>query len=108
MVHDGILVPNFELGSMELDGTMAEKRASAAAREREGLGWPEYAERLQRFFSYVERIFSPDLFIVGGGISKRPDDFLPLLDLRTPIVPAALRNNAGIVGAALYAAESDA
>ncbi|SFV22507.1 polyphosphate glucokinase [Micrococcus terreus] len=108
MVHDGILVPNFELGSLELDGVMAEKRASASAREREGLDWPAYAERLQRYFSYVERIFSPDLFIVGGGISKRPDDFLPLLNLRTPIVPAELRNNAGIVGAALYAAESNA
>ena len=87
---------------------MAEKRASASAREREDLDWPAYAERLQRYFTYVERIFSPDLFIVGGGISKRPDDFLPLLDLRTPIVPAELRNNAGIVGAALYAAESGA
>lgn len=106
MVHDGVLVPNFEVGSMELDGVMAETRASAKAREREGLSWVEYAERLQRFFSHVERIFSPDLFIVGGGISKRPDDYLPLLSLRTPIVPAQLQNNAGIVGAALAAHDS--
>ena len=76
---------------------------SQPARERDQLSWAEYAERLQRFFSHVERIFSPDLFIVGGGISKRPDDYLPLLRLRTPIVPAQLQNNAGIVGAALAA-----
>lgn len=107
MVHEGVLVPNFEVGSLELDGVMAEARASAKAREREDLSWPEYAVRLQRFFSHVERIFSPDLFIVGGGISKRPDDYLPLLDLNTPIVPAQLKNNAGIVGAAL-AAQSEA
>lgn len=103
MIHDGVLVPNFEVGSMELDGVMAETRASAKAREREGLDWPAYAARLQRFFTHVERIFSPDLFIVGGGISKRPDDYLPLLTLDTPIVPAQLQNNAGIVGAALAA-----
>lgn len=103
MIHDGVLIPNFEVGSLELDGVMAETRASAKARERENLSWPEYATRLQRFFSHVERILSPDLFIVGGGISKRPDDYLPLLTLDTPIVPAQLRNNAGIVGAALAA-----
>lgn len=106
MIHDGVLVPNFEVGSLELDGVMAESRASAKARERDQLSWAEYAERLQRFFSHVERIFSPDLFIVGGGISKRPDDYLPLLRLRTPIVPAQLQNNAGIVGAALAAHDS--
>lgn len=103
MINDGVLVPNFEVGSLELDGVMAESRASAKAREREGLDWPEYALRLQRFFSHLERIFSPDLFIVGGGISKRPHDYLPLLQLETPIVPAMLQNNAGIVGAALAA-----
>ncbi len=103
MINDGVLVPNFEVGSMELDGVMAETRASAKARERDGLSWAEYAVRLQRFFSHVERIFSPDLFIVGGGISKRPDDYLPLLRLDTPIIPAQLQNNAGIVGAALAA-----
>lgn len=108
LIHDGRLVPNFEVGTMELDGVMAEKRASAKARERENLSWPEYAERLQRFFGHVERIFSPDLFIVGGGISKRPDDYLPLLKLNAPIVPAQLVNNAGIVGAALAAHDDPA
>lgn len=108
IINDGVLVPNFEVGTMELDGVMAETRASARAREIDQLTWPQYAERLQRFFSYVERIFSPDLFIVGGGISKRPDDYLPLLELDTPIIPAQLQNNAGIVGAALAAHHSTA
>lgn len=103
MVHDGVLIPNSELGHLELDGAVAEHRASAAAREREGLDWPGYVERLQRYFSHLERLFSPDLLIVGGGISKRPEDFLPHLRLRAPIVPATLQNSAGIVGAALFA-----
>jgi polyphosphate glucokinase len=106
LFRDGELVPNLEPGTIELDGAMAEQRASAAARERDGLDWPEYAERLQRYFSYVEGIFYPDLIIVGGGISKRPEDYIPLLRLRTPIVAAALKNNAGIVGAALWATDA--
>lgn len=103
LIHDGRLIPNFEVGSMELDGAIAEARASAKAREREDLSWPDYAQRLQRFFTHLDRVFSPQLFIVGGGISKRPDDFLPLLDLDVEIIPAELVNNAGIVGAALAA-----
>ncbi len=108
LIHDGRLVPNFEAGALELDGVMAESRASAKAREREGLSWSEYAARLQRYFTHLERVFSPDLFIVGGGISKRPDDYLPLLDLSTQIIPAQLQNNAGIVGAALAAHDDPA
>lgn len=104
LIHDGILVPNCELGHLEIDGYDAESRASAAARERDGLSWEEYAVRLQRYFSHVEFLFSPRLFVVGGGISKRSQDFLPQLSLRTPIRPAALKNNAGIVGGALQAA----
>lgn len=104
-IMDSVLVPNAELGHLELDGYDAETRASASAREREGLSWAEYGERLQRYFSHVQFLFSPELFIVGGGISKRSEDFLPLLDLRTPVVPAKLKNNAGIVGAALHSAE---
>jgi polyphosphate glucokinase len=105
LFRDGELVPNLEPGTIELDGAIAEQRASAVARVRDGLDGPEYAERLQRYFSYVEGIFYPDLIIVGGGISKRPEDYLPLVHLRTPIVPAALQNNAGIVGAALWATD---
>lgn len=103
-IHDGVLVPNVELGHLELDGFDAETKASASARERDGLNWDEYAVRLQRYFSHVEFLFSPELFIIGGGISKRSQDYLPQLKLRTKIIPAELANNAGIVGGALQAA----
>jgi polyphosphate glucokinase len=103
LIHDGVLVPNFELGHLELDGVDAETRASAAAREREDLSWPEYAQRLQRYLSHVEFLFSPNLFVVGGGISKLGHEFLPHLELATPVATAKLRNKAGIVGAALRA-----
>ncbi|WP_269092669.1 polyphosphate--glucose phosphotransferase [Arthrobacter hankyongi] len=102
-IFNGQLVPNAELGHLEVDGFDAESRASAAAREREGLDWDGYVQRLQRYFSHLEFLFSPMLFVVGGGISKRSEDFLPKLKLSTPIVPAELKNNAGIVGAALQA-----
>lgn len=103
-IHDGILVPNAELGHLEIDGHDAETKASAVAREKQDMPFKEYAEtRLQRYFEHVEFLFSPELFIVGGGISKRADEFLPYLKLRTPIVPAKLKNNAGIVGSALQA-----
>lgn len=102
-IFNGKLVPNAELGHLELDGYDAESRASASAREREDLDWDAYSERLQRYFSHLEFLFSPELFIVGGGISKRSNDFLPKLKLRTKIVTAELKNNAGIVGAALQA-----
>jgi len=103
---DSRLVPNTELGHLELDGRDAETRAAASARKREGLSYEEWAERLQLYFAHVERLFSPDLFIIGGGISRKAERFLPLLSLRTPIVPAELRQNAGIIGAALAGAGS--
>ncbi len=103
---DGRLVPNTEFGHLELDGFNAESRASAAARKREGLSYEEWGMRLQRYFSHVERLLSPDLFIVGGGISRKADRFLPLLSLRAPVVAARLRQNSGIVGAALHSSEA--
>jgi len=106
LINDGRLVPNTELGHLEIDGVDAESRASDAARDREGLDMTAWAARLQRYFGVLEALFSPDLFVVGGGVSKRHAEFLPLLDLHTPIVPAALRNAAGIVGAACLAAEA--
>ncbi|WP_372593866.1 polyphosphate--glucose phosphotransferase [Actinotalea sp.] len=106
LVVDGTLVPNTELGHLEIDGHDAESRAADSAREREDLSWKEWAERLQRYFSVVEGLFSPDLIVVGGGVSKKHEKFLPLLDLRAPIVPASLFNAAGIVGAAALAARS--
>jgi polyphosphate glucokinase len=106
LVHDGTLVPNSELGHLEIDGHDAETRASAAVREREELGWEEWASRLTRYYGVVERLFSPELFVVGGGVSKHADRFLPLLEIETRIVPATLKNTAGIVGAALVASET--
>ncbi len=104
LLVDGRLVPNTELGHLEIDGHDAETRASDAARDREGLDFEQWAQRLQRYFSVVETLFWPDLIVVGGGVSKHHEKFLPLLDLRTKIVPAELLNRAGIVGAAALAA----
>ncbi|MCM0621033.1 polyphosphate--glucose phosphotransferase [Nocardioides bruguierae] len=103
LVQDGVLVPNSELGHLEIDGEDAESRASNRAREAEDLSMEKWAKRLTRYYRTLEMLFSPDLFVVGGGISKRHAEFLPLLDLDTEIVPAQLRNKAGVVGAALYA-----
>jgi polyphosphate glucokinase len=97
---NGKLVPNAELGHLEIDGVDYESKASFAAKEREGLSWSEWAKRLQKYYSTLEKLFTPDLIIVGGGVSKQHEEFLPLLKLKTPIVPALKRNNAGILGAA--------
>jgi polyphosphate glucokinase len=105
LLVDGKLVPNTELGHLEVDGKDAETRAAASVREAEDLSWKEWAERLQRYFSTIENLLWPDLIVVGGGVSKKADKFLPLLHLRTPIVSATLRNDGGITGAALLAAE---
>lgn len=104
MLFNGELIPNSELGHLEIDGQDAEHLASTSAKEKEDLSWQEWAKRLQRYYEHLELLFSPDLILVGGGISKSSEEFLPLLNLRTPIRPAALRNNAGIVGAAALAA----
>ena len=105
LIYNGVLVPNSELGHLELDGTDAETRASYAAKERENLDWKHWTKRLQRYYTHLELLFSPDLFVVGGGVSKHYEEFLPLLDLQTPIVPAVHRNNAGILGSAALAAD---
>jgi len=101
--QNGELVPNAELGHLEIDGVDYETKASYAAKERENLTWSQWAERLQKYYSTLERLFSPDLIIVGGGVSKQWEEFLPLLDLTAEIVPAIKRNNAGILGAAALA-----
>jgi polyphosphate glucokinase len=105
LLIDGKLVPNTELGHLEIDGHDAESRAADSARDREDLSWEKWAARLQRYFSVVEDLFWPDLIVVGGGVSKKSERFLPLLHLRAPIVPAQLRNDAGIIGAASLAHE---
>jgi polyphosphate glucokinase len=107
MVYNGVLVPNSELGHLEIDGHDAEKRAASSAKEREDLSWEEWAERLTTYYRRLEDLFSPELFVVGGGVSKKAEKFLPLIDIETEIIAAELLNAAGIVGAALYATESN-
>lgn len=106
LIMNGQLIPNTELGHLEIDGVDAESKASARARERDEISWKKYGKRLRRYFTHVEILFTPDLFIIGGGVSKNPEKFLPYFeeDVHTPIVMAQLRNNAGIVGAAVWAA----
>ncbi len=105
-VYDGVLVPNSELGHLEIDGYDAEKRAASSIKESEGLSYPEWAKRLTVYYRTLEKLFSPDLIVVGGGVSKDSAEFLHLVDIETEIVPAKLQNRAGIVGAALWAAEA--
>lgn len=100
LICNGQIVPNCELGHLEVDGKNAESQASAAVREREGITFKKWAPRLQRYYETLEMLFSPDMLIVGGGVSRKHEKFLPLLSLHTPILPAELRNSAGIVGAA--------
>jgi polyphosphate glucokinase len=104
LLLDGQLVPNTELGHLELDGQVAEKRAADSVRDSEGLSWEQWAERLSSFLRHVDRLCWPDLVVLGGGVSKKADKWLHLLDVRPPVRPAQLRNDAGIIGAALLAA----
>src|SRR3569623_1660071 len=106
LVYDGVLIPNSELGHIKIDGHDAEKRAASSAKEREDLSYEEWAGRLTTYYRKLERLFSPELFVVGGGVSKKADKFLPLVDIETEILHAQLRNAAGIVGAAHYASQT--
>ncbi|PPS77811.1 MULTISPECIES: polyphosphate--glucose phosphotransferase [Streptomyces] len=103
---DGVLVPNTELGHLELDGHDAEKRASSKAREDHDMTWEHWAaHRVRQYLAHVEMLFSPELFIIGGGVSRKSHKFLPHIEgIKAEIVPAQLQNNAGIVGAAMRAA----
>ena len=100
---DGRLVPNTELGHIQVDGLDAEARAAASARKRDGLSWERWAARVNRYLIEIVKLFSPELIIVGGGASKRADSWVPLLDVDAEVVAASMANNAGIVGAALMA-----
>ncbi|GIH16019.1 polyphosphate--glucose phosphotransferase [Rugosimonospora africana] len=101
---DGALVPNTEFGHLHLHHGDAEDWAAELVREREGLSWEQYAHRIEQYFRLVQRLFWPDLIIVGGGASRKAEKFLPLVNVDTEVVAAALQNDAGIVGAALLAA----
>ncbi len=100
---NGVLLPNTEFGHMELQGVDAEHRAAARVRQDEGLSWAQWAERVNEFLARMEFLFSPDLFVLGGGVSKKHNKFLPLLTTQAKIIPAELRNQAGIIGAAMAA-----
>ncbi|MFF4703866.1 polyphosphate--glucose phosphotransferase [Streptomyces sp. NPDC001288] len=103
---EGELVPNTELGHLELDGHDAEKKASSKAKEDHDLTWEHWARRVTKYLAHVEMLFTPELFIIGGGVSRKADKFLPLIEgIRAEIVPAQLQNNAGIVGAAMRASD---
>lgn len=100
----GQLVPNTELGHLELHGHEAEARASTRAKEEGDLSWQHWARRVEKYLAHVEMLFSPELFIIGGGVSRKADKFLPLIKgIQAEVVPAQLRNNAGIVGGAMAA-----
>jgi polyphosphate glucokinase len=103
---NGQLLPNTELGHLEMDGKDAEKRSSAAVKEEKKLSWEDWGARLDRYMKYVESLIYPDLVIVGGGVSNKFDQFRKYIQVKADIVPAKFLNNAGIVGAALVAAES--
>lgn len=108
LFNDGVLVPNTELGHMEIRGRDAERRSAAAARTRRGLSWKAWSADLDEHLDAIDRILWPGLLILGGGVSKRADRFIPRLTVRPPVMPATLENDAGIVGAALAAAEHQA
>jgi polyphosphate glucokinase len=106
VIHNGTLIPNTELGHLEVDGKEAEHRAASSVKERNDWSYEKWAKQVTRVLQVIENVIWPDLFIAGGGISRKADKWLPLLENRTPVVAAALQNTAGIVGAAM-AATSD-
>ncbi|CAB4628037.1 unannotated protein [freshwater metagenome] len=103
MFMNGKLIPNTELGHLEIDGVDYETKASVSAKERDNLSFAQWAERLAKYFNQLDKLLSPDLIIVGGGISKQQEEFLPLIQTNLQLVPAQARNNAGIIGAAFIA-----
>ncbi|MGB8360710.1 MAG: ROK family protein [Acidimicrobiia bacterium] len=107
MLVDGRLVPNLELGQIELEGhSPAESYFSAKARRTENLDWDQWGARANRYLTHVCAVFSPDLMVIGGGLAKHWDEYTDTLDESLPLVPATLGNNAGLIGAALMAARA--
>ena len=108
LISEGRLVPNTELGHLELNGPDVEKRAAASARDRDGLSWKDWAARVDEYLRHVVMLFSPELIILGGGASKKPDKWLPYLDPGCELATATMANSAGIAGAAMLAPDRDA
>ena len=103
--HNGKLLPNSEFGHIQVRGKDIEKRASEKVREEKGLSWKRWAGRVSDYLAYLEKLFSPDLFIIGGGVSNKSEKFLPFLASKTEVIveAAQMRNDAGIIGAACLA-----
>ena len=101
VIHNGTLIPNTEFGHLEVGGKEAEQRAASSVKERSDWSYETWAKQVTRVLIAIENVMWPDLFIAGGGISRKADKWVPLLENRTPVVPAALQNTAGIVGAAM-------
>jgi polyphosphate glucokinase len=106
VIHNGILLPNTEFGHLEVGGKEAERRAASSVRDKRGWSYEKWAKQVTKVLVAIENAMSPELFIAGGGISRKAEKWVPLLKNRTPVVAAALQNTAGIVGAAM-AATSD-
>jgi polyphosphate glucokinase len=106
LFRDGVLLPNTELGHLQLRGKDAERRAAASIKESKGLTWHAWSKRLAEYVNAVDALLWPDLVIIGGGVSKEADKFIHQLPSRVKCVPAVLHNQAGIVGAAMLAAEA--
>ena len=105
LFYNGSLYPNSELGHLQMKNGIAEHYTSAAVRKNEDLSWKGWAKRLNKFLAQVERLFSPELIVLGGGVSRKHEKFFPYLQVAAELLPAELRNQAGIVGAACFAAE---
>lgn len=105
LVHDGRLIPNAELGHIEIDGHDAESRAAASVRERKDLSWEDWAKRVEKYLRTLEKLLWPELIILGGGVSKKADKWLPMVRTETELAVATMLNNAGIIGSALAAVE---
>ncbi|TRW84851.1 ROK family protein [Mycolicibacterium sp. 018/SC-01/001] len=104
VIHNGALLPNTEFGHIEVDGKEAEHRAASSVKERKDWSYERWTKEVTKVLVAIENAIWPDLFIAGGGISRKADKWIPLLENRTPVVAAALQNSAGIVGAAMAAA----
>ncbi len=105
LLNDGVLLPSTEFGHIEFKGDIAERYCSDAAREREEMSWEKWGKRFNKYLVYMEKLFSPSLFIIGGGVSKKMELFRNKITVKAPVVPATLRNQAGIIGAACYASD---
>ncbi len=110
LIMDGVLVPNTELGHIILDDKHldAEKYAASSIKDKEEISYKKWAKRLTKYYGLLEKYFNPDLFVIGGGVSRKSDKFIPFIEVKTKVVPAMLRNEAGIIGAAYYASVKQA